>query len=59
MSTLAECTRISIGLSPQAKRLRLSSSEEACALVLPLFAEVILEPIKLAYAYLQRKIIVE
>ena len=55
MSTWAE--RISIGLtclSTQAKRPRLLSSEEACALVLPLFAKVILEPIKLAYAYLQR-----
>ena len=52
MLTLAE--RISIGLSTQAKKPRLLSSEEACALVLPLFAEVIIEPIKLAYAYLQR-----
>ena len=51
MSALAE--RISIGLSTQVKRPQLLSNEEVCALVLPLFAEVILEPIKLAYAYLQ------
>ena len=57
MSALAE--RVPIGFSTQAKRRRLSSSEEACALVLPLFAEVILEPIKSAYAYLQRLIIME
>ena len=57
MSTLAG--RVPIGLSTQAKGRCLLSREEACALALLLFAEVILEPIKLTHAYLQREIIIE